>query len=208
MKKFLQTITSMLLICAIACVFPFNFSSFAYGTDNISEATENQDLSELKNALAEMEKYIDISNAGYFNYDMAIEDGASAEILEAGNYYNEMLYAEKIGDYKKVEAMRMDIMNITKYGNWCGSGNNGKAPIDVLDAQCKKHDKCYSAYGQWNTACDVEFVHNLCKNFGSIKKLGAGATAYAICAIAIFGTKAGGTAYLKTKYPIIAPFLP
>ena len=34
-------------------------------------------------------------------------------------------------------------MKLTKYGNWCGKGANGKPPIDPIDACCKSHDNCY-----------------------------------------------------------------
>lgn len=49
----------------------------------------------------------------------------------------------------------------------------------------------------WNTSCDIEFLHNLARNFGAITKRGTHATAYAIAAISGFAYKVGGTAKLK-----------
>ncbi|ENZ6562949.1 MULTISPECIES: phospholipase A2 family protein [Enterococcus] len=94
------------------------------------------------------------------------------------------------------------------YGNWCGKGNSGKKPIDVLDEQCKKHDKCYELNGQWNSECDKQLVWNIAKNFGAINKIGWHARTYAVAAIVLFAGKVGGTALLKQQFPALAPFLP
>ena len=102
---------------------------------------------------------------------------------------------------------RAIIKGLTRYGNWCGLGNNGKDPIDILDEQCKVHDKCYDSKGRWNSMCDVQFVHNIARNFGKIGKLGTRSRNYAIVAILLFSAKVGGTNVLKGQYPILAPFL-
>lgn len=83
-----------------------------------------------------------------------------------------------------------------------------KKPIDILDAQCKKHDNCYSANGMWNSKCDVQFVYNIARNFGAINKIGWRARTYAVAAMLLFAGKVGGTSALKAKYPILRPFLP
>ena len=60
----------------------------------------------------------------------------------------------------------------------------------------------------WNTSCDIEFLNNIARNFGAITKRGTHATAYAIAAISGFAYKVGGTAKLKSMYPILIPFIP
>lgn len=45
--------------------------------------------------------------------------------------------------------------------NWCGPGCNGPgAPINDVDAACKKHDECYQQ-GRDACACDREFLERL-----------------------------------------------
>ncbi len=77
-----------------------------------------------------------------------------------------------------------------------------------MDDQCKVHDKRYDSKGRWNSMCDVQFVHNIARNFGKIRKLGTRSRNYAIAAILLFFSKVGGTSVLKVQYPILAPFLP
>ena len=31
----------------------------------------------------------------------------------------------------------LELVSLTDYWNWCGLGNNGKTPVDALDACCK-----------------------------------------------------------------------
>ena len=31
----------------------------------------------------------------------------------------------------------LELVSLTDYGNWCGLGNNGKTPVDAMDACCK-----------------------------------------------------------------------
>lgn len=41
-----------------------------------------------------------------------------------------------------VSLMTTPVSAFYRYGNWCGVGNNGKTPIDSVDAICKQHDEC------------------------------------------------------------------
>ncbi|WP_017754335.1 hypothetical protein [Calidifontibacillus oryziterrae] len=45
--------------------------------------------------------------------------------------------------------------------NWCGPGCSGPgAPVNDLDAACKRHDECYR-YHRNPCECDREFLHRL-----------------------------------------------
>ena len=37
----------------------------------------------------------------------------------------------------------LGLVSLTNFGNWCGMGNNGREPVDGMDACCKVHDLCY-----------------------------------------------------------------
>ena len=37
----------------------------------------------------------------------------------------------------------LELVSLTNFGNWCGMGNNGREPVDGMDACCKVHDLCY-----------------------------------------------------------------
>lgn len=47
------------------------------------------------------------------------------------------------------------------YGNYCGPGHKGGAPIDGLDMACMKHDKCYTKDGYHDCNCDAEFIKDI-----------------------------------------------
>lgn len=179
---------------------------FIYDT-NI--ATTSEEVEQLKNLLGDVEKYIDYDGDKVFNEESARENNERQEVIEIGLVYNEMLKAEQQGKFEdNNRKKRAVIQGLTHYGNWCGKGNNGKKPIDILDAQCKIHDKCYVSKGQWNSSCDVQFVYNIARNFGAINKLGWRARTYSVAAMVLFAEKVGGTGALKAKYPILAPFIP
>ncbi len=45
------------------------------------------------------------------------------------------------------------------HGNYCGPGNNGldKAPIDELDAACRRHDLCFGDEAVTSCSCNGAF---------------------------------------------------
>lgn len=177
-----------------------------YDTDIL---TTNKDTEELKHLLKTVESYIDLEGSGLFDEERAMSNNESQEVMEIGAIYNDMLRAEEQGDYEKINRRKRAIIKgITHYGNWCGKGNNGEPPIDILDAQCEKHDRCYAANGMWNSECDLQLVHNIAKNFGAINEIGGHTRNYAVAAMSPFAWKAGGIAVLKAQYPILGPFLP
>lgn len=171
--------------------------------------TTSEDQSRLKLLLSDVEKYIDFNGDKFFNVENALANNESQDVIAIGEAYNDMLNDERQGNIGNINRKKRAIINgLSHYGNWCGKGNNGKKPIDVLDEQCKKHDKCYESNGQWNSECDKQLVWNIAKNFGAINKIGWHARTYAVAAIVLFAGKVGGTALLKQQFPALAPFLP
>lgn len=217
MKRSQKSLISCLLALSLT-VSPLMFGMnnvHAY-EDNTPEVvyethikTTDSDIEQLKNLLSRVNSYIGLDESGLFDEELARENNENQEIIDIGLAYNDMLEAEQQGDYDKVNMhKRAVISGLTHYGNWCGKGNNGEEPIDILDAQCKKHDNCYSANGMWNSTCDVQFVYNIASNFGAINKIGWHARTYAVAAMVLFAGKVGGTTALKAQYPILIPFLP
>lgn len=124
---------------------------FEYET-NI-ETTQN-DINDLKELLSRVERYIDFTKNSFFDEEKARLNNESEDIIQIGLAYNEMYLNEKQGNYEKVNRRKRAVISgLTHYGNWCGKGNNGKKPIDILDAQCKKHDLCYE-----KKACGIVVV--------------------------------------------------
>lgn len=177
-----------------------------YETDVV---TTEEDYQNLKNILSSVEQYINFEDSKLFDEEKARQNNESEEVIQIGLAYNEMYKAEIQGDYEKVNRRKRAVISgLTHYGNWCGKGNNGKDPIDILDAQCKIHDNCYGTKGMWNNFCDIDLVYNIARNFGAINKIGRHARTYALAAIMIFAVKVGGIPILKAQFPVLAPYLP
>ncbi len=53
------------------------------------------------------------------------------------------------------------------HGNWCGPGDRAapggapRAPVDVLDAACMRHDLCYERRGTLDCGCDIALLEEL-----------------------------------------------
>lgn len=211
MKKIKSMVLALTLMLGI---FGNTVSAFAqesaiktvYETD---VATTEEDYQNLKYILSSVEQYIDFKDSKFFDEENARQNNESEEVIQIGLAYNEMYKAEIQGDYEKVNRRKRAVISgLTHYGNWCGKGNNGKDPIDILDAQCKIHDDCYGTRGMWNSSCDADLVYNISRNFGAINKIGWHARTYAVAAIMVFAGKVGGTKMLKTKFPFLANYLP
>jgi hypothetical protein len=55
---------------------------------------------------------------------------------------------------------------------YCGPGCSGPgAPINDVDAACKKHDECFSKYGL-SCKCDIQFLRRLKKKCNPYTKKG------------------------------------
>lgn len=189
-------------------VFSNNYIQ-VYAHDTGVVENNEKGSSELKKSLETVEQYIDMDGDKKFDESLAREDNASKDTIETGRIYNEMVRLENQGEHDAlVEQRRSWISEATKYGNWCGKGDKGAPPIDLLDRQCQKYDKCYAANGWGNTQCDINFVHNIGRNFDSIKNISAYAKNYAKAAVLLFAGKVGGTQALAEKFPALAPYLP
>lgn len=196
-------------------------SNIFYGASNVY-ATGNQaglypaesidteqDMREFKQMLGAVERYIYNNGSMLFDEQEARLNNENEDIIQIGLAYNEMYIDEQLGNFEKVNRRKIAVISgLTHYGNWCGEGNNGEDPIDILDAQCKKHDLCYEQKGMWNDSCDVDLVYNIVRNFRAINKIGWHARTYAVAAVVIFAGKVGGTERLKLSYPELAPYLP
>lgn len=179
--------------------------------ENVSVVTEmssEESVLELKNLLQTVEQYIEYDNGGWFNEELAYTNQESEEIIAIGQAYNIMLRDELSGNYEQNNRKKRSVLDAVYYGNWCGPGDKGRAPIDILDAQCQAHDHCYATQGRWNTGCDIAFVYNIGSNFGAINKIGWHARSYAVAAVLVFASKAGGTISIKTRFPLLGQFLP
>lgn len=64
------------------------------------------------------------------------------------------------------KAQSMPEMWIPIYGNWCGldhptSFDGAGAPVDALDAACRRHDYCAAARGDFDCGCDIGLMGEL-----------------------------------------------
>ncbi|WP_206426593.1 hypothetical protein [Clostridium sp. E02] len=124
---------------------------------------------ELDEILTQLDPYVVTTEKGtvYFNTQKAREDNTSEYIMEIGRTLNQFS-----ADMQKNsgEAVKTYKISLPIWGNWCGPGHSGpEAPIDTLDAQCKKHDLCYGREGYFACSCDIALIKNIAKNF---KKMG------------------------------------
>ena len=196
----MKTLSKKIISLFLALTMVFSLSATAFAA-----SPENRDFA---NLLQSTEIYIN-PDTNLFDIEKAEINNENKDIISIGLIYNKMLLEEQQGNYKRINRVKHELLDkLTHYGNWCGKGNNGKPPIDILDSQCKKHDYCYSCNGMWNTECDKQFVYNIAQNFKAINKLGKNSRNYAIAAVLLFSTKIGGTEVLKLKYPLLAKFLP
>lgn len=71
-----------------------------------------------------------------------------------------------IGAGQPAKAQDMPEMWIPIYGNWCGldhptSFDGADAPVDMLDAACRRHDYCAAARGDFDCGCDIGLMGEL-----------------------------------------------
>lgn len=102
----------------------------------------------------------------HFDTRRAREDGATPDLLEFGSLLSTQPRQQHTpsspfttaGTTASAASLRLPAI----YGRWCGPLASGpRAPVDLLDEQCMKHDRCYAANGWGNHACDATFIENL-----------------------------------------------
>ena len=99
-----------------------------------------------------------VSHSGVptFDRDRALIDGASDDLVQAGDFYNQMMSAyasEDTGDDITATKLPLPV-----WGNWCGPGYGGGPAVDLLDRACRAHDKCYARKGYFNCSCDRSLI--------------------------------------------------
>lgn len=175
------------LVCGLIFSTPnIAITSTAYASDNAIEKNFDNVSNNLKN-------YLEIDNQGnyYINLEVAKDNGESEEVLRTGLLFNTItdfskLYPNKVSALFSSIPDDSEAIFRTGWGNYCGFGNNGGDPIDILDYFCQLHDDCYTEKGWGNNTCDSQFVDNLKNNMTAIKKLGSDAAIYANHALRLF----------------------
>lgn len=101
-------------------------------------------------------------NAVRFDSERATADGASAELIEVGDFINLYSFAAQVDGNNRI--------SLPLWGNWCGPGYSGpEAPTDTLDTACMHHDKCYGSQGYFNCACDQALIDEINRNYSRMK---------------------------------------
>lgn len=148
----------------------------------------NNDINTVDDKIDGYEKYlIDDGETVTFDLELALKNNESSEMITFGEVFNSL--AEETNQSAENEIATANfIYDNTRYGNWCGRGNNGRNPLDVLDLACMQHDKCYDRNGRDNPYCDRVFVRRLktIRNNGYSVTLGTYARVYLNAAIAYF----------------------
>lgn len=131
-----------------------------YATTN-PEFNETEINKETSKQLKMLDPYLkDVDGITSFDYDAAMNDNIDPVVLKIGAEINKWARSLKNDGLAKGMLFLMARFNLLVYGNYCGKGNNGKAPIDDLDGACQAHDTCY-AWGGNNEKCNQEFRQRL-----------------------------------------------
>jgi len=159
---------------ATAILFIFGYP---YGYASLTSADEGQSSDDFESNVATVQQYM-TNDEGYFNVGAAKADGASDLILEAGKVANQFRGGPSNDPFAD---QSRTTLKFPVWGNWCGPGISGGKVKDVLDAQCKKHDKCYGRqYG--SCKCDRALIRNIKRNKGRMsfgaKVVATGISAY------------------------------
>lgn len=106
------------------------------------------------------------SSVPSFDRDRALADGASDELVQAGDIYNQMASAyasESASD--STDGMTTMKLSLPVWGNWCGPGYGGGSAVDLLDRACRTHDKCYASNGYFNCSCDRSLISAIKRDY-------------------------------------------
>lgn len=183
LKRYLQQFASVL--CSVSLlVGVVSAADVKEGDRDTNVIVEDDAL------LQEVSSFIEESQGRFwFNEVKAEEEGASSEVLSVGQYYNQFgmhYYYGAPFPTLNIPDDEYEDVDLGYYGNWCGPGNGGGTPIDLLDRICMRHDECYDTHGYWHKTCDEQFVRTLEINLDEIRKISTRAYYYALAAIAFF----------------------
>lgn len=171
-EKFLMRKVVSILLATLFLIS----SSFFGGNANASETTvKDSPLTdeELLHAEKQLKPYIYYEKDGQLLIDLekAKEDGLRAEYIEIGSLVNQL--SKQMDDHENQKNnssdIQLDKISLPIWGNWCGPGHGGGPAVDVLDAGCRAHDKCYAERGYFNCACDRALVNYINANYSKMK---------------------------------------
>lgn len=122
------------------------------------------DVSESNKIVNTAGKYLSLNEdtGPTYNRDQAIKDGVSKEVLEVADEAYRLMSEQFRYDTTGIQA-RWPI-----YGNWCGPKYGSGTPIDLLDAGCRTHDKCYGSRGYHKCSCDKDFRAYINRNISKM----------------------------------------
>ncbi len=152
--------------------------SICIPTSTVVTAGDRTELKELETDTDLIASYFDVDESGNVKYfrDKAINDGVDREIIELAD----QVYAYGLSQLDSRQSTYTGRVNATAkkgkafpvYGNWCGKGYPPKGknptPIDLLDAGCKSHDKCYGGHNNKDyhkCSCDRNFLKYIQRNY-------------------------------------------
>lgn len=150
----------MLHLINIACaltlstLLPFAFTSFTTADTSATKSNVINEKNDFQSDVEKIKEYLVVQDETYvFNLGRALQDGSPQEILQAGQYYNNL-----ISNSSFLNSLEPDYSKISMpvWGNWCGPGHGSGAVLDTLDFWCKKHDLCYANRGYFDCICDKQ----------------------------------------------------
>jgi RHS repeat-associated protein len=101
----------------------------------------------------------DVTSLGFAAYQWQVNSGISSTLhrgydAELGRWLSEdplgLLVGSNLYAYVRNQPVsEIDTLGLSPwYGNYCGPGSNpGRSAIDVVDAACESHDRCYERAG-------------------------------------------------------------
>lgn len=142
---------------------PYPSSSSVVEIQNYYGPTNNVDTEEYREeVMAQVNKYL--TPSGYFDISKAQNNNENKDVIFVGTQINTFNQA------MSPTSLRSG-WSITKAGqgmfcgyNYCGHGNLGGKPTNVLDEGCRQHDNCYGSRGWGKCSCDTEFIKYIKKN--------------------------------------------
>lgn len=148
------------LIVTFMCAFFMFFTS-----SNLAFAeAQDQQGDEIMKATETALNYITIDKARvYFNYDKALKNNEPALVLEQGKLIEDVSDAYNESTDRGIK--------FPVHGRYCGIGHSGPGkPIDVLDAGCQQHDKCFKGMSyKKNCKCNKRLVNYINRNYKKMK---------------------------------------
>lgn len=108
---------------------------------------------------------VDENNRGFFDVEAAKENYESEDVIYVGKQVNAFAAQDM------PSTLRSSEWEITKAGSgifsgyrYCGYGNLGGNPTNVLDEGCRQHDNCYDRLGWGKCSCDSDFIAYINRN--------------------------------------------